>query len=118
MFAARIAVLILGLVASVIAYPADSAYRLRGCGQFKDGVTVGFVGSRGEVRRMFLGPKAVELGGNVKGYAELSLVKELALQPVLEIAYTDGTVISFGPIDAACQRLLRDVGGRLVHIRE
>jgi hypothetical protein len=67
---------------------------------------------------MFLGPNKVELSGNVKGVARLSQVKELALQPILSIAYKSGDVVQFGPIDATCQSLIRRVGGPLVHIQE
>ena len=112
----RIAVLVLG--ASIFSTAsADVAYGLVGCTQFKDGVTVGFVGTRGENRNINLSPRGVELDGNVKGFARLSQVKEIALRPALEITYTSGMVVRFGPIDASCQRLFRKVGAPLVHIQ-
>lgn len=112
----RIAVLTLG--ASIFSMAsADVPYSLAGCTQFKDGVTVGFVGTRGEKRYMYLSPRGVELGGNVKGSARLSQVKEVVLHPAFEITYTSGTVVRFGPIDASCQRLFRKVGAPLVHIQ-
>ena len=117
MIALRISALVLGASMCSVAL-ADSTYRLKGCAQFEDGVSLGFVGTRGEVRRMYLWPKGVRLGGDVKGYAKLSQVKEFELRPVLRITYTSGTSVSFGPIDSSCQQLLRRVGAPLVHIRD
>src|SRR5687767_8383302 len=95
MFAPRIVLFVLGASTYSIA-SADAAYRLTRCTQFKDGVALGFVGKRGEVRRMSLRPQAVELSGDVKGSARLSQVKELVLHPVLRITYTSGAVVRFG----------------------
>ena len=95
----------------------EASYRLVGCSQFKDGVSVGFSGPRGEKRRMHLSPRGVQLAGDVKGFARLSQVKELVLLPTLEITYTSGFRVQFGPIDAQCQQLFREVGTSLVHIK-
>jgi len=112
----RIVVLALGASICPMA-SADAPYSLAGCTQSNDGVTVGFVGTHGEKRSMYLSPRGVELGGNVKGFARLSQVKEVVLRPALEITYTSGAMVRFGPIDSSCQRLLREVGAPLVHIQ-
>jgi hypothetical protein len=117
MYTLPIAMLIVGVSACSIA-SAETTYRLERCAQFEQGVSLSFLGTRREVRRMFLGPDKLELSGNVKGVARLSQVKELALQPVFSITYKSGSVVKFGPIDAACQSLLRRIGGPLVHIQE
>jgi hypothetical protein len=116
MFTARIVLVVLGVGVCSVA-SADTTYRLKNCAQYKDGVSVGFIGARGEKRRMYLSPRGVELGGDVKGYARLYQVKEFELQPVLGITYTSGAVVRFGSIDASCDQLLRQVGAPLVRIK-
>jgi hypothetical protein len=116
MVAPRVAVLALSASMLSMAF-AEASYSLRGCTRFEGGVTVRFVGTRGETRYMSLSPRGLELGGDVKGYARLEQVREVALQPTLKITYMSGDMVRFGPIDASCQRLLREVGAPLVHVQ-
>ena len=116
MVKARLAALALGAIFCATA-PAEAPYRLERCAQFKDGVALRFVDTSGAQRRVYLSPRGVELGGNAKGFARLSQVKELVLQPVFGITYTSGARVDFGPIDAACQGLLQEVAAPLVHIK-
>ncbi len=96
---------------------ADTTYRLERCTRFQDGVTLGFIGTRGQPRRMVIRPKGVEFSGDVKGVLRLSQVEELQLRPVLQITQTTGELVRFGPIDIRCQQLLRDVATPLVHVQ-
>jgi len=116
MVTARIAALALGASVCSAAF-ADASYRLQRCVQARDGVALAFLGPRGEKRRMSITPRGVTLGGDVKGAARLSQVKEFELHPVLRIKYISGGTVHFGPIDATCQRLLREIAGPLVHIQ-
>jgi hypothetical protein len=117
MITPRILVVALGAGFFSMAF-ADGGYSLARCGQFKGGVSVEFVGTRGEKRSMYLSARGLELSGNVKGSARLSQVTKVVLQPALEITYTSGTVVRFGPIDASCQRIFREAGDSLVQIHD
>lgn len=114
-FARQPVVLLLGAVLGATSSAATS-YRLERCAQFNDGVVLKFIGTDREVRRMVLGPRGVELSGDVKGGASLAHVKELVLMPVLKMVYVSEDVVRFGPIDVPCQKLLQQVAGPLMRV--
>jgi hypothetical protein len=116
-FARQPIVLLLGAVLCATSSAATS-YRLERCAQFNDGVVLKFIGSHREVRRLVLGPRGVELSGDVKGSGSLVQVRELALMPVFKIVYVSGDIVRFGPIDAPCQKLLQQVAGPLMRVRD
>jgi len=112
----RIAFLICGALLLPAGH-AEARYQLKHCVRLNEGVAVGFIGPQGQTRRLSVSKGRITLGGNVKGEGSLSEVRELSLDPVLQISYASGFVVSFGPIDSPCRELLLQVLGPHLPIR-
>lgn len=96
---------------------AEAEYRLTSCVCVgENGFAVAFESARKEKRRLSFSPKGLEFGGNVKGVVPLKGVKELRLEPVLQVVYagTEHSPLNFGALSPECQQLIRSVAAPLV----
>ena len=97
---------ILGVTASVPAW-AEASYDLSRCVATEGNIGLTFEGGGKRVRRVHLGPKGVELSGDIKGSSRLSMVREIQLQPKLTISYVGGQRVEFGKLTKQCAEKVR-----------
>jgi hypothetical protein len=107
----RHAVLSLTIVASLTTAIARAEYQLTSCNSGQGVVHLKFVAETGALRRITLGPKGVELSGDVKGVSRLDGVKELRVTATRELIYApkNGPEVKFGRLTEECLTALKRI---------
>lgn len=102
-------------IASLTTTSAHGEYRLATCSAGERQVHLKFVAETGALRRITLGPKGVELGGDIKGASRLDGVRELRVAPgrVLIYAPKNGPEVKFGRLTDDCLTIVRSVAESL-----
>ncbi len=83
---------------------AEVIYNLSRCVANEDTASLAFEGGGRRVRRIHLGPRGIELSGDIKGFSPLSMVREIQLQPKLRVSYVGGQVAEFGKLTNECAK--------------
>lgn len=110
--ASRLLVMVLGaVVLSAEAQP--NYYSMEKCHATGSTVSVVFRGKFGEVRRLLLERRKIELSGDVKGSSAIQNVHELKLHPRLEVTYKGGWRVEFGPLTPDCREKMKRLANEL-----
>ena len=102
-------------MASLSTTVAHAEYQLANCSSRQREVHLKFVAETGALRRISLGPKGVELSGDIKGASRLDGVKELRVTAARVLIYApkNGAEVRFGRLTEDCLTIVRGVAESL-----